>query len=349
MYGRGISDDGYAFLASVAMIKMLQEAGIPHPRYIIFAENDEESGSNDIMYHMDLFKDKIGKVDLIVCLDSGCYDYDHFYQTTTLRGNSKIKITIKTMNISQHSGVCSGVFPDVFRIFRTQLDRLEDPKTGRLIDELYGNIPPELYADACKLTDHLGPSFFDAYPVIDGMQFTSKSALDNYLNKTMRPSLTVIGIDDIPSTATGGNVLRQEMSATISIRLPPWLEEDYVHGVIDKQQTTNVPYGAKVNVEYRIRQGFYSPPWRSDIQEMLKESAREAFEGRDMFFNNEGGSIPFMGKLTKRFPEAKFLVTGLLGPGSNAHCGDEMLYIPMLRNLMFTLTRFMEKSATTKW
>jgi len=101
------------------MIKMLQESGTPHPRYIIFAENDEESGSNDIMYHMDLFKDKIGKVDLIVCLDSGCYDYDHFYQTTTLRGNSKIKITIKTMNIGQHSGVCSGVVPDVFRIFRT--------------------------------------------------------------------------------------------------------------------------------------------------------------------------------------------------------------------------------------
>jgi len=63
------------------------------------------------------------------------------------------------------------------------------------------------------------------------MQFSSKSPLDCYLNKTMRPQLTVIGMDDIPPTATGGNVLRQEMSATISIRLPPWLEEDYVHSV----------------------------------------------------------------------------------------------------------------------
>jgi hypothetical protein len=40
-----------------------------------------------------------------------------------------------------------------------------------------------------------------------------------------------------------------------------------------------------------------------------------------------GGSIPFMGMLGARFPDAQFLVTGLLGPNSNAHGPNEFLHI----------------------
>ena len=40
-----------------------------------------------------------------------------------------------------------------------------------------------------------------------------------------------------------------------------------------------------------------------------------------------GGSIPFMGMLGEKFPKAQFLVTGLLGPNSNAHGPNEFLDI----------------------
>jgi di/tripeptidase len=42
-----------------------------------------------------------------------------------------------------------------------------------------------------------------------------------------------------------------------------------------------------------------------------------------------GGSIPFMSLLGKRFPAAQFVITGVLGPGSNAHGPNEFLHIPM--------------------
>ena len=42
----------------------------------------------------------------------------------------------------------------------------------------------------------------------------------------------------------------------------------------------------------------------------------------------EGGTIPFMGMLGEKFPEAQFLITGVLGPGSNAHGPNEFLHIP---------------------
>ena len=45
-------------------------------------------------------------------------------------------------------------------------------------------------------------------------------------------------------------------------------------------------------------------------------------------YMGEGGSIPFMGMLGETFPEAQFLITGVLGPYSNAHGPNEFLDIP---------------------
>jgi hypothetical protein len=47
----------------------------------------------------------------------------------------------------------------------------------------------------------------------------------------------------------------------------------------------------------------------------------------------EGGSIPFMGMLGERFPQAQFFITGVLGPGSNAHGPNEFLDLPMAKKL----------------
>jgi acetylornithine deacetylase/succinyl-diaminopimelate desuccinylase-like protein len=41
-----------------------------------------------------------------------------------------------------------------------------------------------------------------------------------------------------------------------------------------------------------------------------------------------GGSIPFMSMLGERFPKAQFLITGVMGPGSNAHGPNEFLDLP---------------------
>ena len=41
----------------------------------------------------------------------------------------------------------------------------------------------------------------------------------------------------------------------------------------------------------------------------------------------EGGTIPFMGMLSEKFPRAQLLVTGVLGPKSNAHGPNEFLHI----------------------
>ena len=65
-------------------------------------------------------------------------------------------------------------------------------------------------------------------------------------------------------------------------------------------------------------------PWL----EAAVDYASRHFFGAPAVYMGEGGSIPFMGMLGEKFPAAQFLITGVLGPGSNAHGPNEFLDIP---------------------
>jgi acetylornithine deacetylase/succinyl-diaminopimelate desuccinylase-like protein len=92
------------------------------------------------------------------------------------------------------------------------------------------------------------------------------------------------------------------------------------------------PAGAQVSFAARADGGWNAPslaPWLSDA---LAAASTTWFE-RTFMCMGEGGSIPFMGMLGRSFPQAQFLITGVLGPGSNAHGPNEFLHIPFARKL----------------
>jgi hypothetical protein len=47
----------------------------------------------------------------------------------------------------------------------------------------------------------------------------------------------------------------------------------------------------------------------------------------------EGGTIPFMSMLGAKFPDAQILVTGVLGPKSNAHGPNEFIDVPYAKKV----------------
>src|SRR5437764_1405786 len=83
-FGRGVGDDGYATFAALTAIEALQAARVPHARCVILIEACEESGSYDLPAYMDALAPKIGTPSLVVCLDSGCGDYESLWATTSL-------------------------------------------------------------------------------------------------------------------------------------------------------------------------------------------------------------------------------------------------------------------------
>jgi acetylornithine deacetylase/succinyl-diaminopimelate desuccinylase-like protein len=71
-------------------------------------------------------------------------------------------------------------------------------------------------------------------------------------------------------------------------------------------------------------------PW---LEAAVDAASRNHFGGRPALHMGEGGTIPFMGMLGEKFPEAQFLITGVLGPGANAHGPNEFLHIPTAKKL----------------
>ncbi len=86
LYGRGGADDGYSSFASILAIEALQANGGAHKRCVVMIEASEESGSPDLPAYVNHLSSRIGDVDLVICLDSGCIDYDRLWATTSLRG-----------------------------------------------------------------------------------------------------------------------------------------------------------------------------------------------------------------------------------------------------------------------
>ena len=66
------------------------------------------------------------------------------------------------------------------------------------------------------------------------------------------------------------------------------------------------------------------PPW---LERSLAFASETTF-GAPPAYMGEGGTIPFMAMLGEKFPQAQFVVTGVLGPHSNAHGPNEFLHIP---------------------
>ncbi|HEX3107939.1 MAG TPA: M20/M25/M40 family metallo-hydrolase, partial [Thermoanaerobaculia bacterium] len=126
LYGRGGADDGYAIFATIAAIKSLQEQNIPHSRIVVIIECCEESGSIDLPAYIDMLADRIGTPRLVVCLDSGCGNYDQLWLTTSLRGSIVGNQNVDILTEGVHSGDASGIVPSSFRIIRILLDRLEE-------------------------------------------------------------------------------------------------------------------------------------------------------------------------------------------------------------------------------
>jgi len=222
LYGRGGADDGYAAFASLTAIRAVQAAGGSHARLVIVIEASEESGSPDLPFYIDALADRIGKPSLVVCLDSGCGNYDQLWSTTSLRGLVGGTLEIQVLTEGVHSGDASGVVPSSFRVLRMLMSRLEDEATGRIkLDALHSPIPDQRITQARAAAKVLGDDIWDKFPLAGATKPVSQDLVELALNRTWRPTLSTTGIRGLPPIENAGNVLRPVTAVQLSLRLPP--------------------------------------------------------------------------------------------------------------------------------
>ena len=333
LYGRGGADDGYSAFASLVAIEAVQAAGGSHSRCVVLIEASEESGSHDLPAHLERLGDLLGAPSLVVCLDSGCIDAEHMWITTSLRGILIAELTVEIVTEGLHSGDVSGMVPSSFRIIRHLLDRIEDSTTGRvLLDSCDVEVPGERRAQAEATAAELGP-IAAHYPFVPGAGPTSGDPAQQLMSRTWEAALSVIGAGGFPPADRAGNVLRPSTTLVLSLRLPPTADDAAVAAELRSKLLADPPYGARVTVDvHASTAGWNAPATASWLAAAADAASIEAF-GHPARHLGEGGSIPFMGMLGERYPDAQFVITGVLLPDSNAHGPNEYLHLPTARRL----------------
>jgi len=356
LYGRGGADDGYAIYAAVTAIKALDLQGIARPRCVGLIETCEESGSPDLPVYVDALRERLGRIGLVVCLDSGAGNYDQLWLTTSLRGNVTGTLKVEILTEGVHSGDASGLVPSSFRILRQVLDRLEDSKTGRLLPEsLHCAIPPERVEQARATAQILGDEVWKRFPWACGADGgatlpTTTDPVEALVNRTWKPTLSVTGVDGIAALKDAGNVLRPYTAFKLSLRTPPLVDGNVAAQTLKALLEDNAPYNAKVTFHTDSRPGaedvatgatgWNAPalsPWLDDA---LHAASRAQF-GAPCGYIGQGGTIPLMSMLQQSFPKAQMMVCGVLGPKSNAHGPNEFLHVPYGKKLTAAVAQVM--------
>jgi acetylornithine deacetylase/succinyl-diaminopimelate desuccinylase-like protein len=130
-------------------------------------------------------------------------------------------------------------------------------------------------------------------------------------------------------------------TAKLSLRLPPTLEAEKARAALKMALEKDPPYDAEVEFDVpRGDDGWNAPTLAPWLEASLNKASLAAF-GKPVAFQGEGGSIPFMAMLGRSFPKTQFVVTGVLGPHSNAHGPNEFLHIAFARKLSAAIAQLL--------
>ncbi|MHB1987728.1 MAG: M20/M25/M40 family metallo-hydrolase [Acidimicrobiales bacterium] len=337
LYGRGTADDGYSIFAALGAIEIAQRAGKSHGRCIAIIEASEESGSPHLRPYLAALAGRLGESGpgLVVCLDSGATTYDRLWFTTSLRGLVAATIRVRVLSEGVHSGVGGAIVPDSFRLLRSLLSRIENEKTGEIVLESCAvDIPASRRSQAETLVAELGAGTLDHLPTVPGLRLANGAdAVGQLLARSWYPALAFVGVEGVPPIADAGNVLRPFTAAKIAMRIPPSADSAAVAAELVNRLTTDVPEGAEVDVSDVVPANGFDAPDAADWLEQATNQASVAYFGAPARGMGEGGTIPFLSELLTSYPRAQFLVTGVLGPESNAHGMNEMLHLPTAKRL----------------
>jgi acetylornithine deacetylase/succinyl-diaminopimelate desuccinylase-like protein len=312
LYGRGAADDKAGVTAHLAALRA--HDGRPPVGVTIFVEGEEESGSPSLGQILRRHRDKLA-ADVLVLADSNNWKVGVPALTTSLRGNIKVDVDVRTLDHAVHSGMFGGAVLDAVTALTRLLSLLHDDKGDVAVPGLSQARAADLDLTEDELRTDAG--------VLEGVELVGTGSLTARL--WAKPALTVIGID-VPTTAKSSNTLLPSARARISLRTAPGQDPQEAYEALADHLRASAPWGAHVEVTLtETGAGF-----QAQADGPAYDAARAAFAdawGTQPVDMGVGGSIPFIAEFAEIFPEAAILVTGVEDPDTRAHGADESLHL----------------------
>lgn len=338
LYARGAADDKGAIAAMLGAIAAYRKTGNTLPVNVkMLVEGEEEVGSKYLMKFFEVHRDKI-RSDVIVVCDTENIEVGVPSITYSLRGIVTVLVEVTTARVPVHSGMAGGALPDAALALNTILGRL-----------YWGNGPlpiPGFYDEVRPLTDKERAAFarlpFDAdkfrrdIGLVPSARLAVEDGYTPYAQTWRRPAVTVIA-QEASSLKGASNQVLPKAAALVSCRIVPDQKPEKVLADLTAFLTRDPPWGCEVRV---TPHGPAVDWWITDPNGPAFEAALAAMRAgfdRDPVAIGCGGSIGFVGPLSRLFDGAPALLLGIEDPASNAHAPNESLHEGDFKKLMASL------------
>lgn len=328
IFGRGVADDKAGVMAHVAALRVFD--GAPPVSVVVFVEGEEEAGSESLPALLAEHRAALD-CDALVIADSGNWDIGTPALTTTLRGNVRVTLELRTLRHGVHSGMFGGIVPDAITTMCRLLATLHTDDGTVAVEGLQASDEAAVDYDEARIRAESG--------AIDGLRLLGEGSYASRL--WTKPSLTVIGID-APSVDEAANLLTPVCRAKLSMRIAPTEDPRRALDALTAHLRTHAPWGCELTIsEPELGSGF-----TTTTDGPYVEAARAAFADAwqtppvDMGI---GGSIPFIAQFAETFPHATILVTGVEDPDTRAHGANESLHVPEFTRVVLAEAVLLER------
>lgn len=177
LFARGSAFGGWSFFVILALIKSMQKFNMKTPKFCLYYDAEEETGSPNLFSQLMKIKAEIvEKPDYVFCFDSGCFDYENLYITTTMKGLVSFDLKVQTLTKGVHSGLGSGIIADNFRILMDLLNQLESVTSGEITNySIPQDIPSSIYQQLCDFCKAKDMDW--GFPLEEGVEEVQKNKL----------------------------------------------------------------------------------------------------------------------------------------------------------------------------
>ncbi|MFC4463404.1 dipeptidase [Streptomyces xiangluensis] len=333
-YGRGAADcKGGVIMHLLALRALKANGGVPVNVKVI-AEGSEEQGTGGLERYAE---DHPGLLtaDTIVIGDAGNFRVGVPTVTTALRGMTLVRVRIDTLGGNLHSGQFGGAAPDALAALIRVLDSLRAEDGSTTVDGLTG----EARWDGLQYEEG---QFREDAKVLDGVELIGSGTVADRI--WARPAVTVLGIDCPPVVGATPSV-QAGARALVSLRVPPGVDAAEATKLLQAHLEAHTPWGARVSTE-QIGQGqAFRADTSSPAYAAMAEAMSVAYDGEEMQYAGQGGSIPLCNTLASLYPRAEILLIGLSEPEAQIHAVNESVSPEELERLSVAEALFLRNYA----
>lgn len=326
LYGRGSADDKAGIVAHLAAIAshLHADGSLPLNVKVLF-EGEEEIGSESLPKLIAMHRDLLS-ADVIVIADTTNLDTGLPALTVALRGLVTVKVKVRALSHSVHSGSWGGPLPDpalaLSKMLAGLVDRQGRPAVKGLMKRVRRPSPKELRAIRELPFDET--RFRQQSGLIDQAEIVGGDA-PVYAKMWYIPSIAVNAIE-VSSRKQAANIISDVAWARLGIRTVADMDPDETLELLTRHLRDNAPWGVEVSIEPESSAGW----WRADVNFRPYESAMRALQrgyGCTPAMIGTGGSIPLVARLTEALGGVPALLIGVEDPFSNPHSENESLHV----------------------